>query len=104
MHWRRKWQPTPVFLPGESLGWGSLVGHRLWGCTESDTTEYPPDLPTLLQTAAFPQFSSLNNILCLDLAASDLTRDMQGLLLQHSDSPAVACVLSDSEERGIFVP
>ena len=35
----RKWQPTPVFLPGESQGWGSLVGCRLWGCTESDTTE-----------------------------------------------------------------
>ena len=31
MHWRRKWQPTPVFLPGESQGWGSLVGRRLWG-------------------------------------------------------------------------
>ena len=31
MHWRRKWQPTPVFLPRESQGWGSLVGHRLWG-------------------------------------------------------------------------
>ena len=29
MHWRRKWQPTPVFLPGESQGWGSLVGCRL---------------------------------------------------------------------------
>ena len=39
MHWRRKWQPTPVFLPGESQGWGSLVGCRLWGCTESDTPE-----------------------------------------------------------------
>ena len=39
MHWRRKWQPTPVFLPGESQGRGSLVGCRLWGCTESDTTE-----------------------------------------------------------------
>ena len=39
MHWRRKWQPTPVFLPGESQGWGSLVGHRLWGRTELDTTE-----------------------------------------------------------------
>ena len=36
---RRKWQPTPVFLPGESQGWGSLVGCRLWGCTELDTTE-----------------------------------------------------------------
>ena len=39
MHWRRKWQPTPVFLPRESQGWGSLVGCRLWGHTESDTTE-----------------------------------------------------------------
>ena len=37
--WRRKWQPTPVFLPGESQGWGSLVGCRLWGHTESDMTE-----------------------------------------------------------------
>ena len=39
MHWRRKWQPTPVFLPGESQRQRSLVGCRLWGCTESDTTE-----------------------------------------------------------------
>ena len=39
MHWRRKWHPTPVFLPGESQGRGSLVGCRLWGRTESDTTE-----------------------------------------------------------------
>ena len=39
MHWRRKWQPTPVFLPGESQGWGSLVGCCLWGHTESDMTE-----------------------------------------------------------------
>ena len=38
-HWRRKWQPTPVFLPRESQGRGSLVGFCLWGCTESDTTE-----------------------------------------------------------------
>ena len=35
----KKWQPTPVFLPGESQGRGSLVGCRLWGRTESDTTE-----------------------------------------------------------------
>ena len=34
MHWRRKWQPTPVFLPGESQGRGILVGCGLWGCTE----------------------------------------------------------------------
>ena len=39
MHWRRKWQPTPVFLPGESQGQEGLVGCCLWGRTESDTTE-----------------------------------------------------------------
>ena len=39
MYWRRKWQPTPVFLPGESQGRGSLVDCRLWGRTELDTTE-----------------------------------------------------------------
>ena len=39
MHWRGKWQPTPVFLPGESQGRRSLVGCHLWGHAESDTTE-----------------------------------------------------------------
>ena len=39
LHWRRQWQPTPVFLPGESQGCGSLVGYHLWGRTELDTTE-----------------------------------------------------------------
>ena len=39
MHWRRKWQPIPMLLPGESQGWGSLVGCRLRGRTESDTTK-----------------------------------------------------------------
>ena len=39
LHWRRKWQPTPVFLPGESQRQRSLVGCRLWGRTESDATK-----------------------------------------------------------------
>ena len=39
MHWRRQWQRTPVFLPGESQGQGSLVGCRLWGHKQLDTTE-----------------------------------------------------------------
>ena len=81
MHWRRKWQPTPVFLPGESLGWGSLVSCRrtgcrrtgTWGRTESDTLKrlsssssrgftwppylksHPPCLPNLSSCSAiFP--------------------------------------------------
>ena len=37
--WRRAWQPTPVFLPGESHGQRSLAGHRLWGRKESDISE-----------------------------------------------------------------
>ena len=39
MHWRGKWQPTPVFLPGESQGWQCLVGYRLWGRTKLDMTK-----------------------------------------------------------------
>ena len=49
MHCKRKWQPTPVFLPGGSQGRGSLVGCRLWGRTELDTTE-----ATKQQAAANP--------------------------------------------------
>ena len=37
--WRRQWHPTPVFVPGESQGRGSLVGCHLWGHTELDMTE-----------------------------------------------------------------
>ena len=37
--WRRKWQPTPVFLPGESHGHSSLVGYLPWSCKKWDTTE-----------------------------------------------------------------
>ena len=38
--WRRKWQPTPVFLPGKSHGWRSLAGYSSWGHKESDTTKW----------------------------------------------------------------
>ena len=37
--WRRKWQPSPVLLPGKSHGQRSLVGYSPWDCKESDTTE-----------------------------------------------------------------
>ena len=40
INWRRKWQPTPVLLPGKSYGWRSLVGYSLCGRKESDTTEW----------------------------------------------------------------
>ena len=37
--WRRKWQPTPAFLPGKSHGWRSLIGYSPWGHKESDMTK-----------------------------------------------------------------
>ena len=37
--WRRKWQPTPVLLPGKSHGWRNLVGYSPWGRKDLDTTE-----------------------------------------------------------------
>ena len=59
MDWRRKWQPTPVFLPGESQGRGSLVGCRLWGRTESDTTEATQQQQQQLQYSTVYTTSSL---------------------------------------------
>ena len=51
--WRRKWQPTPVFLPGESHGWSSLVGYSPWGGKELDTTEQIRSL-SLLASRSYP--------------------------------------------------
>ena len=55
MHWRRKWQPTPVFLPGESHGWGILLGCRLWGRTESDMAEVTWQQQLLLSNKGLKQ-------------------------------------------------
>ena len=72
MHWRRKWQPTPVILPGESQGQGSLVGCRLWGCTESDTTEV---------TQQQQQHSAMYVVLtCIYLLISDIEHFFMYLL------------------------
>ena len=54
MHWRRKWQPTPVCLPGESQGRGSLAGCRLWGRTDSDMTEATQQQQQQQQPACLP--------------------------------------------------
>ena len=60
----RKWQPTPVFLPGESQGWGSLVGCRLWGCIELDTTEVTQQQQQDIFIQFFCIFLPLLNIFC----------------------------------------
>ena len=67
MHWRRKWQPTPVFLPGESQGRGSLVGCRLW-VTQSRTW-----LKWLISSIA-------NSCWCLARLPGELTEDTWGLV------------------------
>ena len=56
MHWRRKWHPTPVFLPGESQGRGSLMGCCLWGHTESghDWSNLAAALVSLRHKASWP--------------------------------------------------
>ena len=53
--WRRKWQPTPVFFPGESQGWRSLVSCHLWAHTESD------DWSNLAVAAAMPQSENIGH-------------------------------------------
>ena len=59
MHWRRKWQPTPVFLPGESQGWGSLVGCCLWGSHRvgDDWSNLAAEARTITSSWSFSLFS-----------------------------------------------
>ena len=83
MHWRRKWQPTPVFLPGESQGRGSLVGCRLWGCTESDTTEV-----TLQQQQQALILQCFHPVIKMDSELS--TGEGTGYPLQYSCASLVA--------------
>ena len=57
--WRRVWQPTPAFLPGESHGQKSLAGHNPWGHTELDVTEEMQHTRTInwAKTTCVPYFS-----------------------------------------------
>ena len=61
MHRRRKWQPTPVFLPGKSHGQRSLAGYSPWGCKESDMT----DRLTLSLSFSLPKTCSAASLLLL---------------------------------------
>ena len=63
MPWRREWQPTPVFLPGESHGRRSLESYSPWGRKESDTTEQLTLLLHFLFYSLFP-LSTVENPLC----------------------------------------
>ena len=62
--WRRKWQPTPVFLPGKSHGQRSLAGYSPWGRKESDTPEHTHTLLLMDQGFFRHQIGSLELTLC----------------------------------------
>ena len=62
MHWRRKWQPTPVFLPGESQGRQSLVGCHLWGRTESDRLKRLSSSSSSISTYSSPMSPNSHNV------------------------------------------
>ena len=63
MHWRRKWQPTPVFLPGESQGQGSLVGCRLWVAQSQTRLKWPSSSSSSSKETEEKHRNFLNGIL-----------------------------------------
>ena len=76
----RKWQPTPVFLPGESQGRGSLVGCRLWGRTESDMAEATWQQQQLLGRKVMTNLDSI-------LKSRDITLPTKVRLFKAMDFP-----------------
>ena len=73
IYWRRKWQPTPVFMHEKSHGWRSLLGYTPWGHKESDTTEpLTHTVPYLLGCSMWALPSSLQLCLTFKLQAVDL--------------------------------
>ena len=78
--WRRAWQPTPVFLPGESHGQGRLAGYSPWGCTESDMTEATQHARASAQMHSCPQACSQEGAsrveahVCLDTSLATTQR------------------------------
>ena len=94
--WRREWQPTPIFLPGEFHGQRSLAGYSPWGCKESDTTE--------LQTLSFT-FRYVDAITLIAESEEELKSllikvkkesDKAGLKLNTEKTKIMACGLITS--------
>ena len=104
MYWRRKWQPTPVFLPGESQGQGSLVGCRLWGRTESDTTEVTQQQQQQVEYGV-PSWLSGKEFACNvgDLGLMPVSEDSLGKEMA-TPSGTLACKIPWIEESGSHSP
>ena len=92
MHWRRKWQPTQLFLPGESQGWGSLVSCCLWGRTESDMTE-------VMQQQQGT--SILFSIVAISVYVP--TNSVRGFCVLHTLSSTFTIFIFPSQEDGLFL-
>ena len=106
MHWRRKRQLTPVFLPGESQGGWSLVGCRLWGPTESDMTEatWQQPCPYELQKNVIPScFSMEMPSLLLPMAGFISWRIPQQYLLENLATHPPRDVLP-LKQGGLWLP
>ena len=95
MHWRRKWQPTPVFLPGESQRWGSLVGCRLWGRTESDTTEATSQQQQQQEDGA----ALLSLQRCWGLCVDDMGPSLA--LWRRGETGAWTCLVQSGRDWGV---
>ena len=89
--WRRKWQPIPVLLPGESHGRRSLIGYSPWGLKESDTTER-------LHTFT-PSFVRILFIVGLRTSIDLKTASLQFIFLEIES----ACVKNDIQLNGVIL-
>ena len=97
--WRRKWQPNPVFLPGEVHGQRNLVGYNPWGCKESDTTEWLTQthkLPTEKETKDVSNWKlegqKVGTFLCSEITVNQIKNCIWKLLVRNLFLPKATCV------------
>ena len=100
MPWRRKWHPTPVFLPGKFHGWRNLAGHSLWSCKESDTTECAHTQGPVTELGAASHGSSL---LTFYLKAFSKVRVWEVIPLPISGKDLGCCLMKICAQVGWFV-
>ena len=112
--WRRKWQPTPVFLPGKLRGQRSLAGYSPWGCKELDMTEWAHTSTHLVHNlvlCVFPFKDTVFNTYCwfmnIELTTSSTVTHGWKKLIWHitallclGHQTAFQCCAQKWEKRG----